>query len=371
MTLPHTPDARLRIALQPDDQRLTSGKRQSFSQRAAEYLEARGHEAVLVDAHAPDLFARLAECDGFMWWFAHLPYPRRLGQRVAHAAEHGMGLPVFPSWKTVWHFDDKVAQHYLLEAAGVPTARTWVFWKLPEALAFLREATYPLVLKLAGGITSENVRMVRNAAEGERWAARLFGGGLTALRPTQRIGRQNARRRLSAVLHLLRTGDGPRQGNRSEVQRDYMYLQEFLPGNDGDTRVTVIGDRAFAYRRFNRRDDFRASGSGLRDADPSQISPEFVRLAFRTARALNMQSCAVDCMWKDGRPVIGEVSYYYEAWIVADCPGHWRLRGDPASGDLVWVDGPSRPEDAILADFLELVAARSSGGRANDGARRP
>lgn len=350
----------MRIALQPDDQHLTSGKRQSFSARATEFLAARGHEAVAVDARSPAFFAQLAGCDGLMWWFAHLPFPRRLGQRVAQAVEHGMGLPVFPSWKTVWHFDDKVAQHYLLEAAGIPTARTWVFWRKPEALEFVRGASYPLVLKLAGGITSENVRLVRSVTEAERWTERLFGPGLTALRPPERLGRTNALARLRSAARLLGTGEPPRQGKHSEIQRDYVYLQEFLPGNDGDTRVTVIGNRAFAYRRFNRPDDFRASGSGLRDDDPSQISPEFVRLAFRVARALEMQSCAVDCMWKDGRPIIGEVSYYYEAWIVADCPGHWELSGDPATGELAWVDGRTRPEDAIVTDFLEQIRARSA-----------
>ena len=39
------------------------------------------------------------------------------------ALEHGMGIPVFPTWKTIWHFDDKIGQYYLLRAAGIPTCR--------------------------------------------------------------------------------------------------------------------------------------------------------------------------------------------------------------------------------------------------------
>ena len=37
-----------------------------------------------------------------------------------------------------------------------------------------------------------------------------------------------------------------------QIDKNYIYFQEFIPGNEFDTRVTVIGDRAFAFRRMNR-----------------------------------------------------------------------------------------------------------------------
>jgi hypothetical protein len=360
----------MRIAIQHDHQLLTSGRYQSFSSRASDFLKERGHEPLVVDVRDEEaLFAELDGCDGFMWWFAHLPNTRRMAQRIVTAIEHGMGIPVFPSWKNIWHFDDKVAQHYLLRAAGIPTASTWVFWQQADALRFVESASYPLVLKLAGGIVSENVRLVRDAHEAREWTLRLFDSGLTSLDPPEPLSRSNARRRAASAVRLLRTGDPPRHGNRSEVQRDYVYLQEYLAGNDGDTRVTVIGNRAFAYSRFNRPDDFRASGSGLRDLDPGLIDPDVVRLAFEVARKLEMQSCAVDVLWKDGRPVIGEVSYYYESWIVAECPGHWALRGEVDGGALEWVPGSVWPEDAITADFLDHVRQRAEATPLHSGAQ--
>jgi hypothetical protein len=145
------------------------------------------------------------------------------------------------------------------------------------------------------------------------------------------------------------------------LHRDYVLFQEFLSNNDHDTRVTVIGNRAFGFRRFNRPNDFRASGSGRIDWDQTRIDPEMVRLAFRTARKLRSQSLAVDGMYNAARePVLVEISYYYEGWALAACPGHWALRGDdPETGRLEWVEGQVRPEDAILDDFLDLLAARS------------
>ena len=138
-----------RIAIQPDNQELMSGRLQSFSTAWHEQLASAGHEARLVDAYQPCFFDALAGCDGFMWWFAHTSKPRNIGKRILPAVEHGLGIPVFPSWHTIWHFDDKIAQQYLLEAAGIPVPETRVFWLAEDARAFLQHARFPLVLKLA------------------------------------------------------------------------------------------------------------------------------------------------------------------------------------------------------------------------------
>ena len=125
-----------RIAIQRDDALLTSGRRQSFSDRWAERLRDAGHEPKLVEATTPDFFEQVRGCDGFMWWYSHLPYPRHVARRIVAAVEHGMGIPVFPTWHTTWHFDDKIGQYYLLRAAGIPTADTRVMWFRREAMDY-------------------------------------------------------------------------------------------------------------------------------------------------------------------------------------------------------------------------------------------
>lgn len=346
------------IAIQPDDQLLTSGRRQSFSTRWAELAREAGHEVRLVDAFAPDFFDQLDGCDGFMWWFAHLPFPRNFAKRLLPAIEHGLGIPVFPDWKTIWHFDDKIAQNYLLQAAGIPMPRTWVFWRRKEAIAFCQNARYPLVIKLASGIVSENVRLLHSPAEAEYWISRLFGSGLVALEWPRPSRSRRALNRLRSSLRLLRTGQPPNLGPRSDLQKGYLLVQEFLPGNEFDVRAVVIGKRAFAFRRFNRPDDFRASGSGLRDADPSQIDLEAIRLAFRVARCLDTGEMGVDILRRGEEYTINEINYYYEGWAVHACPGHWELDGDPDTGQLDWVEGRMRPEDAIMEDFLVEISRR-------------
>jgi hypothetical protein len=140
-----------------------------------------------------------------------------------------------------------------------------------------------------------------------------------------------------------------------ELQHGYFFAQEFLPGNDFDVRVTIIGNRAFAFRRFNRPGDFRASGSGRIDWDPAQIGEGPVRFACRVARQLDAQTVALDILRRGSELVVVELTLAYASWAVRDCPGHWVLKGEPESGELEWAEGPLRPEDAIFSDFVAQV----------------
>jgi hypothetical protein len=80
------------------------------------------------------------------------------------------------------------------------------------------------------------------------------------------------------------------------------------------------------------------------------------------AEQLETQSVAVDVVYRGAERVLTEISYYHEAWAVQACPGHWELRGTASRGDLRWVDGHLSPEDAILEDFLAVVARRAASG---------
>jgi hypothetical protein len=138
-----------------------------------------------------------------------------------------------------------------------------------------------------------------------------------------------------------------------EVHKNYVLFQEFMPGNAHDTRVTVVGDRAFAYRRFNRPNDFRASGSGNFNTRPSEVDPEFVRLAFRVARELRLQSVAIDGLYRGTEHVVGEISYAYVSWMVQSCPGQW-------DDNLRWHEGQLWPEQQQTKLMLRLLDERST-----------
>src|SRR3546814_15026711 len=97
----------MRIAVQPDLVVHPNGERQSFSERWTELAAAERIEATAVDVHANDAMARIAECDGFMWRSSTAAQSRRVAKRLLPAVEQGMGIPVYPSWKTPWRSEER------------------------------------------------------------------------------------------------------------------------------------------------------------------------------------------------------------------------------------------------------------------------
>lgn len=351
----------MRIAIQPDDDAIIRGEpNNASSPRWAELARAAGHQVHTVDVFRPDTLRQLTGCHGFMWRHTHSSAHRAVAARLLPVLEYQLGLCVYPNQNTCRHYDDKIAQWYLLEAAGLPIPETWVYWRRSDALEFCRTARYPLVLKLWAGAGSTNVRRIDSSAEAEAWIERLFGIGVQSLDPpsTWQACRKALRARLRAIARPGAPPPPPNPWEFWELHRNYVLLQEFLPDNPFDTRVTVIGNRAFGFRRFNREGDFRASGSGRIDPDPSAIDERFVRLAFRTARAIASQSCAIDGLLRHGQPVVTEISYAYASWAVHDCPGHWCLQGNPDQGELIWRAGAMWPEEAQIADFLARLEGR-------------
>lgn len=344
----------LRIAIQSDDVPLASGRTQSFSTRWQVLAAEQGHEVVPVDAYGENLFSTLSTCDGFMWYFWNTPSQSDFGKRLMLSIHQGMSLPTFPNWQTSWYFEDKNAQNYLLNAANVPTPKTWVFWDRKNAYEFCNNATYPMVVKLAFGIVSRNVRLVMNRSEACNLIDKLFIEGLSFLPETisvSAVSRVSDRLKNAARCILGKRIKGHFGG--APIQRGSILFQEFISGNTFDIRITVIGNRAFAFRRMNRPGDFRASGSGLIDWDPDQIDMRAVKLSFQVAQRLKSQVLTLDILQQAHELVVGEISYYYEAWAVYECPGHWRLNSP--SGEIEWMPGKTRPEDVIYNDFIATL----------------
>ena len=347
------------IAIQHDSFVHANGRRQSFSTRWSELAAAAGIRVKQVNVHTDDFFRQLADCDAFMWRFDFAAPERLLAKRILMAVEQ-TGKVVFPSWPTAWHFEDKIGQHYLLRAAGLPTPATWVFWDAVAARDFVERATLPLVIKLTHGYQSANVQLIRTPEEGRYWVHRLFAGGIVSLDEGPASRTRSLARRARVALRTLR-GRSPSVGAPGEEwQHGYVYLQEFLPDNPFDIRVTVIGNRAFAFRRFNRPGDFRASGSGRLDWDVTAIDTDAVRLAVAAARALGTECIAVDVLFRNGRAVINEISYTFASWAVRDCPGHWTVCSALPTAPLTWMPGSLPPEDAIFDDFINVLETRRS-----------
>jgi glutathione synthase/RimK-type ligase-like ATP-grasp enzyme len=277
-----------------------------------------------------------------MWHF-HQADPRDIlfAKQLLYALE-GSGWRVFPNFRTVWHFDDKIAQKYLLEAIGAPLVPTHVFYDEARAREWVQGASFPLVFKLRRGAGSQNVRLVRSRGEAVALIRRAFSNGFGVyqgwanLRDRVRKSRSDKMAVLDIAKGVVRLAVPPLYARVAGRERGYVYFQEFVPGNDHDIRVVSIGGRAFAIKRLVREGDFRASGSGRIVHQREHIDERLVALALETAEKMGSQCAAFDFVRKQGDPVILEVSYGFSPEGYDSCPGYW-------DRSMVWHEGPFNP----------------------------
>jgi hypothetical protein len=336
----------------------------SYAPRWIEALESLGAKVRVLDFRAPDIIDRLRGVDGAMWHFFHSARERQSAPMILNAIESGLGIPVFPNLASRWHYDEKIAQHYLFESIGAPAVKTWLFWDREAAFRFIENCRYPVVFKLSLGAGASNVLKLESRDEARDLVSRMFDRGVQAssfesprrrgLPRSVRELRAWLRRAIEGARYVIGGALPPVAGNH-HIQKHYVYLQEFLPDNSCDIRIAVIGNRAFGYRRHNRPGDFRASGSGLIDWDPAQIPERALQIAHSISRDRGFQSMAYDFLFDaEGDLRVSEISYCYVNHLVFECPGHW-------DEDLVWHPGQIWPERAQVEDFLrEVLGKRGS-----------
>jgi len=337
---------------------------EGYHEKWAEFLQARGVEVRWLDLLRTDALEQVKGCDAVMWHWPHYPHELRwVARPLLHVLETELRIPTFPDLATSWHYDDKIAQAYLLETCGLPQPRFWIFWRRDEAEKWaIHKASYPVVFKLACGAGSSNVRLVYTPTHALQLIREMFSpsgllseaSGPVPVPPPwprcKRAVRGLIQRALPASRYVLRNRYPPLPERHWMPQRGYAFFQEYVPDNPCDTRITVIGSRAFGFRRMNRPGDFRASGSGRIDHRPEEIDLRCVELGFRAAQRLHTQSLACDLLLRRGEPVIVEISYCFIDHAVQQCPGHWRP-------DLSWQPGSMWPQEAHVEDLLARLAS--------------
>lgn len=329
------------------------GLHPAYLRRYEQILNFNGIECIWLEASRRDFWEKVSELDLFIYQWEHYDGPKQIAQAIIPIIEYEIKVPCFPNWETSWHFDDKIKQYYLLKQPGFPIIESYIFWEKDGAFRWLESAQMPVVFKLKGGAGSNNVILVRNESDAERLIKKMFGKGIKSGRISDKNSLQ---RRYSTPYRKLRHlgGDVLRRirGHCEplfwQIDKNYVLFQKFLPNNLFDTRVSIIGERAFAFRRFNRKNDFRASGSGNINYDKDEVDKRAIQIAFKISERLNFQSMSYDFLVNEKKELeICEISYTFVDYVVYDCPGFW-------DRDLSWHEGHFWPQYCQLLDALGL-----------------
>lgn len=310
-----------------------------FSERWINYCEKNNIPFKLVDVYRSDIVDQLEDCDVFMWHHSNYDYRDALFANKLIFALQQSGKKVFPDFNTTWHFDDKVGEMYLLQSVKAPIVPSYVFYSKDDALNWLESTSFPKVFKLRGGSGSSNVKLVRNEKQAKVLINKAFGRGFSQYDKFSRLkDRINAYRNGRDTLFGVCKGFArlflPTEYSKMHSkEKGYVYFQDFMPNNQFDIRVCVVGDKAFALKRMCRENDFRASGGGRIIYDRKQIDERCVRIAFEVNDKLKTQSIAYDFVFDpNNNPLIVEISYGYAANAYDVCKGYW-------TRDMQWHEG--------------------------------
>lgn len=306
----------------------------------------------VVDCMSSDIIGDLANVDILLWSWHHNDPSAQLMARALIKALELKNIKVYPDFNTCWHFDDKIAQKYLLEVIRAPLIKSDVLFSKADAMSWLDQTQLPFVFKLRNGAGSDNVRLISSKASAQKMIRRMFKGKVGYLTRLTPLNEALMRfRRTKSWRNFLRIFRGLGRSvvvhpaiRRLAPQRGYFYAQEFVPGQNCDIRVIVIGNRAFGFRRMVRPGDFRASGSGEIDYRMSKIPPAAVAKSFDISRKLSTQSLAFDFL-VDGEDLsIVEISYRFNVPLYYACEGYW-------DDSLQWYDREVDPLGFILQDL--------------------
>ena len=323
-----------------------------FTKRWIDYCTVNHIDYKIVNCYSTNIIHDLQGCGALMWHFHHLsPKDILCAKQILYSVQE-MGIKVFPDFNTMWHFDDKVGQKYLLEAMDAPLVPSYVFYSKHDALEWVSNTTFPKVFKLRGGAGSSNVKLIKTRKKAFKIVKQAFEKGFSKynrwMSLKDRIYKYRKRKAnlsniLRCIVGLFFTTDFARIAG---CDKGYVYFQDFMPNNKFDIRIIVVGNKAFGIKRVVRDNDFRASGSGDLIHRKSEIDERCVKIAFEINDKLKSQSIAYDFIFDENdKPLIVEVSYGYTPEGYNDCEGYWNK-------DLSWCEGKIDPYGWMIENIM-------------------
>lgn len=176
--------------------------------------------------------------------------------------------------------ENKVLQELTKRVLQIRSPKSWVFGTYEEAIEKIKNLHYPLVGKTTIGYGSSGVCLLNN-----------YHKSILFLKKNMK-------------KPSLITSEGWRYFARSlkyfgcySKGFGSVLLQEYIPV-DYDWKILCFFNRLFVLKRFNRKGDFRASGSGLFDFDAAP-SEDLLFFALKCRESLGTPWISLDIIEKE------------------------------------------------------------------------
>ena len=142
----------------------------------AEYCQQNQLDYEFVDLLRGNPIENLKNFQVLLWHVEQYNHAEMMEARNILQSAKKMGLKVFPDFNDCWHFDDKIAEMYLLQSIGAPIPRYEVYYDLKTIEK--KNIVFPVVAKLRSGSGSHNVKLIKNHSALMSYASRMFSKGV-------------------------------------------------------------------------------------------------------------------------------------------------------------------------------------------------
>ena len=335
----------------------SNNKLNSYSEKFKKILIKNSIPYKLIDPNSEKLLEDIKSCSHLLFRHSQGDTDLLIYESLFNIVHNVFQIKCYPNFETYWPYENKIKEFYLLKSHDFPIIDSHIFWNYKHAITFIEKAQFPIVAKLSKGASSSNVVIVNTVDEGKKIINQIFNKGVKTkglnnssnLASVSKLGiLKYSKSLLRSCLLKLQLLKDKIEYPEWQIQKDSILFQKYLPNNSFDTRVTVIGNRAFAFRRFVRKNDFRASGSGNFDVNPDKIDIRCLKIAFSVSKQLNFNTMAYDFLYDESNiPYINEISYCFVDLAVQSCPGFW-------DENLTWQNSQNWPQYYQLSDFLQI-----------------
>jgi|SRR5690554_101817 len=319
------------------------------------YCEQNNIDFEIVNPYKIEVIKYLMNFDIILWHFSNYSHTDMLMARNILFTLKNSGKKVFPSIKDAWHFDDKLAETYLLESINAPIPKSYYYYTIKEVENAVEEKNlvFPIIAKLRNGSGSHNVKLLTDSKELMSYAKKMFTSGLDSAPNVFYKASSNIKsskniktfiKRAKRIPEFIRSFTNAKKFNR---ERGYVFLQEFIPNDGFDLKIVVVGDKLSFIGRNILKGEFRASGGGSLFYDKAMVPKNVIDSAFKTSDKLGFKCMGydyvVDKASSNGKII--EISYGFSHQALIDAGGYFDREGN-------WVEESLNAPEEILKNLI-------------------
>lgn len=302
-----------------------------------EYCKQNNLSYELINPFSQDIIQSMKTIDLLLWHFSGYNFQEMLFARSIIYTAKRINIKVFPDFNDAWHFDDKIAETYLLQGVSAPIPKSYMFFHPRNVLEFIdANPKYPLVAKLRNGSGSHNVKKIDNSNQLVTYSNQMFSKGFSSSPKLTYKSVSNIRsttswnsfvKRFKRIPEFLQT---LKSSKLFPNEKQYVFLQEFIPNDGYDLKVVVVGNKLSFIGRHIRKGDFRASGGGSLFYDTSFITKNVIDIAFKTSNDLGFKCMGYDFVINNetGEAKIVEISYGFSHQALVNAGFYFNREGE-------------------------------------------